>query len=148
MSTTVLFGTPQERRTQLTLTDDYTITNSDFVKDINIATDAKTITLPLITTQILGVDILIRNTGADANNIVTISPNALDGINGSLPASLGANADATTADGLISKAGGVVNKNFVNTKATANIGDFVVLRAVALTKWFIVGGVGVWASEA
>ena len=80
---------------------------------------------------------LFRNTGGDGNNTITLSPNALDGINGSI-----ANSAADSV------AGGVVNKNFVNTKATANNGDYVVLRAVALTKWYVIGGVGIWASEA
>ena len=80
---------------------------------------------------------LFRNTGADGNNIITLSPNALDGINGSI-----ANSAADSV------ASGVVNKNFVNTKATANNGDYVILRAVALTKWYVIGGVGIWASEA
>jgi len=31
---------------------------------------------------------------------------------------------------------------------TANKGDYVIIRAVALTQWYIVGGVGIWASEA
>ena len=80
---------------------------------------------------------LFRNTGADGNNIVTLSPNAADGIHGTI-----ANAAADSV------ASGTVDKDFVNTKATANKGDYVILRAVALTEWYIIGGVGIWASEA
>jgi hypothetical protein len=40
-----------------------------------------------------------------------------------------------------------VNKDWINTKASANKGDYVVIRAVALTQWYIIGGVGIWASE-
>jgi|TARA_R110001606_G_scaffold151042_1_gene291359 hypothetical protein len=105
--------------------------------DHNVATDALVLSLPLIEAGNLGMTYLFRNTGADGNNTITLSPNALDGINGSI-----ANSAADSV------AGGVVNKNFVNTKATANNGDYVVLRAVALTKWYVIGGVGIWASEA
>ncbi len=128
--------------------DDATLTVKDSGKENNIATDAKTFTLPLITANNLGMKIFVRNTGAAAAVALTVSPNALDGINGSVPASAGANADATTADGLVSVASGVVNKNWVNTEATANAMDWCELTAVALTKWALTGGVGIWASEA
>ena len=120
----------------LTVTDDTTLTEDDLGRTVCIATDAKKITLPKITTSMLGKKITIMNTGADGNNIVTISPNAVDGVNGSI-----ANAAADSV------ASGAVNKDFVNTKATANLGDYVVLMALAATKWVIVGGVGIWASE-
>jgi hypothetical protein len=78
-----------------------------------------------------------RNTGADGAVLLSIDPSSTDGINGSI-----ANAAADAV------ASGVVGKKLNNTKATANNGDYVILKAVALTKWFIVGGVGIWASEA
>ena len=105
--------------------------------DHNVATDALVLSLPLIEAGNLGMTYLFRNTGADGNNIITLSPNALDSINGTI-----ANAAADSV------ASGVVDKNFVNTKASANKGDYVILRAVALTEWYIIGGVGIWASEA
>ena len=43
--------------------------------------------------------------------------------------------------------GGVDNKDWINTKATANKGDWCSLKAVALTDWYLTGGDGVWASE-
>ena len=124
------------RNSQMTLTDDTTLTEAGAGTEYNIATDDKTITLPKIEADSIGMILTFRNTGADGNNIITLSPNAADGVNGSI-----ANAAADSV------AGGVVNKNFVNTKTTANLGDYVILRAVALTKWFIIGGVGIWASE-
>jgi|TARA_R110000823_G_scaffold279960_1_gene398198 hypothetical protein len=105
--------------------------------DQNVATDALVNTLPKIEAGDLGLTFLFRNTGADGNNTITLSPNAADAIHGTI-----ANSAADSV------AGGVVNKNFVNTKATANKGDYVILRAVALTEWYIIGGVGIWASEA
>ena len=109
----------------------------DLGQEVEVATDALVMTLPLISTDNIGREITFRNTGADGAAILTIAPNALDGINGSI-----ANAAADSV------ASGVVDKDFVNTKATANNGDYVVLRATALTKWTIVGGVGIWASQA
>jgi|DEB19_MinimDraft_2_1074335.scaffolds.fasta_scaffold00786_3 hypothetical protein len=103
----------------------------------NVATDAIVMNLPIITADTIGMEFTFRNTGADGAVLLSIDPNAVDGINGSI-----ANAAADSV------ASGVVGKKLNNTKATANNGDYVTLKAVALTKWFIVGGVGIWASEA
>lgn len=116
---------------------DKTLTAGDSAKDQNIATDAKTFTLPLITESKIGMRFTFRNTGADAAVALTIAPNVLDAIHGTV-----ANAAADSV------AGGVVDKDFVNTKATANKGDYVTLTAGALTEWYISGGVGIWASQA
>jgi Iap family predicted aminopeptidase len=132
-----VFATKGEITRQLTLTASKTLSTSDAEKDINIATDALVLTLPLITENLIGMSYLVRNTGADGGNLVKISPNALDSINGTI---------ANAAEDSV--AGGVVNKDFVNTKATSNNGDWVELVAVALTKWYIKGGVGICASEA
>lgn len=118
------------------LTANKTVNLGDSGKIFGIATDALTMTLPLITLKNLGVQFTFLNTGADDANIITISPNALDSINGTI-----ANAAADAV------AGGVVNKNFINTKSGANKGDYVTLVAIALTEWYIIDGVGVWASE-
>ena len=125
------------KRPQRTLTATRTLTSQDFGTDYNIATDALVITLPTITAENLGMEFVFRNTGADGNNIITLSPASTDGINGTIP-----NAAADSV------ASGVVNKDLVLTKATSNLGDFVKLRAVSLTKWFVEGGVGIWASQA
>ena len=122
---------------QSTITASASIGAGEADADQNVATDALVATLPKIEAGNLGMTFLFRNTGADGNNIVTLSPNAVDGIHGTI-----ANSSADSV------ASGVVDKDFVNTKATANKGDYVILRAVALTEWYIVGGVGIWASEA
>jgi len=125
----------QSRQNTITATGD--IAAGDAGIDQNVATDALVLTLPKIEAGNLGMTFLFRNTGADGNNIITLSPNAADGINGTI-----ANAAADSV------ASGTVDKDWVNTKATANKGDYVILKAVALTAWYIVGGVGIWASEA
>lgn len=122
---------------QVTITATTTLTIADSGVDHNVATDALTITLPDITADNVGMTFLFRNTGADGAVALTLSPAATDGINGTI-----ANAAVDSV------ASGVVDKDIVNTKATANNGDFIVLTAVALNKWFITGGVGIWASQA
>jgi hypothetical protein len=125
------------RTKQNTITADTTLGANQAGQDFNVATDALTITLPQITADTIGMEFLFRNTGADANNIITISPNATDSVNGTI-----ANAAADSV------AGGVVDKDWINTKATSNKGDWCKLKAVALTTWYVDGGVGIWASEA
>jgi len=122
---------------QETITADTTLTVADSGIEYNVATDALTITLPDITAENVGMWFLFRNTGADGAVALKLSPAATDGINGTI-----ANAAADSV------ASGVVNKDITNTKATANIGDYIVLVAQAANKWFINGGVGIWASEA
>ena len=124
----------QARQNTITATGD--VVAGDAGIDQNVATDALVITLPKIEAGNLGMTFLFRNTGADGNNIITLSPNAADGINGSI-----ANSSADSV------ASGVVDKDWINTKATANKGDYCILRAVALTQWYVIGGVGIWASE-
>lgn len=125
------------RNSQNTITASTTLTEADAGKTYNIATDALVITLPLIEADSIGMEFTFRNTGADGANIITLSPASADGINGTI-----ANSAADSV------ASGVVNKDLINTKATANNGDWVKLRAVSTTKWFIEGGVGIWASQA
>lgn len=120
-----------------TLTASNTVTVAESGKEFNIATDALVMTLPLITASNIGMSFRFRNTGADGNNIITIAPNALDAFHGTV-----ANAAADSV------AGGVVDKDFINTKLTANKGDWIEVTAGALTEWYITGGVGIWASEA
>ena len=125
------------RSKQETLTTTGSVDANQAGTEFNIATDALVITLPLIDSNNLGMEFTFRNTGADGNNIITLSPNSADGVNGSI-----ANAAADSV------ASGTVNKDWVNTKATANKGDWVTIKAVAATAWYVTGGVGTWASEA
>ena len=122
---------------QVLHTDDVTLTTSDSMKEHNIATDAKVFTLPAITAANIGMSFTFRNTGADGAVLLTVSPAATDAIHGSI-----ANAAADSV------ASGALDKDFANTKATANKGDYVTLTAVALTEWYVTAGVGIWASEA
>tara|TARA_B110000285_G_scaffold14286_1_gene14125 strand:+ start:660 stop:1067 length:408 start_codon:yes stop_codon:yes gene_type:complete len=121
------------RSKQTTLTTTQDIGTNAAGSEINIATDAIVLSLPAITAENIGAEFTFRNTGADAANIITISPDASDSINGAVAAV---------------SSGGTAGKDWINTKATSTKGDWVTLKAVALTEWYITGGDGVWASEA
>ena len=99
-----------------------------------VGTDALVVTLP---STKKGVEFTIINSGADGNNIITISPAAGDAIIGSI-----ANAAADSVSG------GVDGKDIINTKSTANKGDRITLIGDGASGWYIVEGVGIWASEA
>ena len=113
------------------------ISESDLGNDHNVAVDALTIGLPLITSGNLGSTIFFRNTGADAAVKLVISPKNTNKIIGSI-----------TLSASVFSASGVLDKDVINTKATALKGDWIALRAVSLTEWYIIGGQGIWASEA
>lgn len=116
-----------------------TYDKDDFSGTYYIATDALVQTLPAAGSETapLGSRVTFINSGADGNNLITIAPNASDAIFGTI---------ANTAADSVS--GGAVDKDFVNTKATANKGDWITLESDGSTGWYIVGGVGIWASEA
>ena len=120
------------RSKQETLTTSGSVDVNQAGTEFNIATDALTITLPAIDVNNIGMEFTFRNTGADGNNIITLSPASTDAIHGTV--------------GSV-QSGGVDNKDWINTKATANKGDWCTLKAVALTDWYLTGGDGVWASE-
>jgi hypothetical protein len=131
----------RERKVTTTLTTTQTLSEANSSKDYAIATDALVITLPAITADNLGLEYTFRNTGADGNNIITLSPASTDAFIGGFPFVTGSTAS-------MNRASGTVNKDWINTKATSKKGDWVTIKAVALTSWYIQGGQGVWASEA
>ena len=122
----------QVAQSYYTVTGD--ISETDLGNDHNVATDAITIGLPLITSGSLGSTVFFRNTGADAAVKLVISPKDTNKIIGSI-----------TLAASVFAASGVLDKDLENTKATALKGDWVALRAVSLTEWYIIG---IWASEA
>ena len=111
-----------------------TLSNTDSGTKYLVGTDALVVTLPATKK---GVEFTIINSGADGNNIITISPAAGDAIIGTI-----ANASADSVSG------GVDGKDIVNTKATANKGDRITLIGDGASGWYIVEGVGIWASQA
>ena len=135
MSTTITTSNSvlRARSKQETLTTTQDINANQAGTEFNIATDAIVLTLPTIDANNIGMEFTFRNSGADGNNIITLSPAASDAIHGTVAAI---------------QSGGVDNKDWINTKATANKGDWCTIKAVAAGSWYITGGVGIWASEA
>jgi len=116
------------------ITEDTALAYEDSGNIFLVGTDALTITLPETKK---GVKYTFINTGADENNNIILSPNASDAFFGSI-----ANAAADRV------ASGVDDKNFVNTKATSNRGDRVTVVGDGDAGWYILEGMGIWASEA
>ena len=110
-----------------------------------IGTDALTLTLP---STAAGLKYTFINIGVDGNNIITISPAAADKIQGSVVTSTTPQADGAVANGNVVLITGADDKDLINTKATANLGDRVTLIGDGDAGWYIDGGVGVWAEEA
>jgi hypothetical protein len=100
-----------------------TLDVEDINKVLQVDTDAFVITLPSTAD---GLRYVIQNIAADGVAIVAISPAAADKISG---------ADLAGTD----------DHDENNTKATAKTGDWIILRAVAATGWYIEGKRGIWA---
>ena len=120
------------RRLYELVTDDTVLTAADSGKVFAIATDAKTFTLPATAA---GIEYTFVNTGADGNNIITISPNASDGIFGTI----------TLAASVVQMAG-TADTDVVNTKLSALKGDSMTLVGDGVDGWFIKASTGIWAS--
>tara|TARA_R110000737_G_scaffold37425_3_gene57199 strand:+ start:10 stop:426 length:417 start_codon:yes stop_codon:yes gene_type:complete len=125
---------PIEKSLVQTIAVSGSLSNTDSGTKYLVGTDALVITLPATKK---GVEFTVINSGADGNNIITISPVAGDAIIGSI-----ANAAADSVSG------GVDGKDIINTKSTANKGDRITLIGDGDSGWYIVEGVGIWASEA
>lgn len=119
-----------------TLTASKTLTAADTGTTYFIATDALTITLPACATAGAGTTYKFVNSGADGNNIITISPNSADAIWGTI-----------TLAASVVDLGGADNKDLINTKATSIKGDSVEIVCDG-TDWFVQNSTGIWAAEA
>ena len=117
-------------------TDDHICTIAESGTNFMIATDAKTFTLPAASSATLGVCYTFTNIGADANNIITIASDTADYIAGTITLA------ATVVD-----IGTTVDKDLINTKATAITGDSVTLVCDGVDGWYVLNSTGFWASE-
>ena len=115
------------------ITASTTLTAGDSGKVFVVATDALVITLPACKA---GLKLTFVNTGVDANNIITLSPESTDAIWGTI-----------TLAGSVVDLGGVDDKDLINTKASTIKGDSVTLVSDG-TDWFVTASTGIWAAEA
>ena len=84
---------------------------------------------------------------ASAGSTYRINPDDNASIIGYVSGNEGANADATTADGLVSVLDGSDGKYVQLTKATGHKGNYISLCCDG-DDWYVVGGTGTWAHEA
>lgn len=135
-NSTTLFTLP-DGRMAVDVTENKTLAIKDCGVVQNVITDGLTITLP---STVVGYRYILRNggdnasgtptrSGGDASVAVTVSPAAADLIAG---------MEVTAAD----------NKDFVNTKATAKVGDELELVGDGTNGWNVTGVKGIWAKEA
>lgn len=102
------------------------------------ATDNAVITLPDASPSNAGMRVTVVNSAAAGAAKVSISPHSSDKIFGGIHGA--ATGDLVTF-------GAVLDKDIVNTKATALKGDYAVLVSDGTLGWYVIGGKGVWASE-
>lgn len=110
---------------------------ADSGKMFFVATDALVIDLPATEK---GVEFTFVNTGADGNNIITVSPLAADGIFGTVTLA----ASVVVLDGTI-------DKDLINTKATSKSGDSATITGTGVTgtrAWLLRPTSGIWARQA
>lgn len=136
-STTIYSLADGRRAVDVTENKTLAITDQGIVQVVK--TDAITVTLPA---TVVGYNFTVRNggekvsedgpVGAVHNNSVAVkvSPNASDLIAGG--------EIATAAD----------DKDYINTKTTAIVGDEVTLVGNGTTGWNVLNQIGVWAREA
>jgi len=101
-----------------------------------VGADAKTATLPSSAAVGAGVKYAFLNKGADGAYGFTVSPNALDKLMGTFD-----NGKVLTT------LSGTEDKDIVNTKATANRGDYIVVESDGVDGWYVIGGKGIWTEE-
>lgn len=134
-ATSVVITPPMRfRRTMLPKTDNYTMVfATDCGGQITIGVDNKTITLPLITSGSSGCELTISNTATATNALITVAPNASDGIAGS--------CGAVALDG-------AANKGILNTKGTQAKGDSITVISTGTSGaggWLVNSCTGIWA---
>lgn len=139
----------RNREDVVTITASTTLSSGQSGCIFLVATDALTITLPAVGSLGLGASAdaapagtkyTFINAGADGNNIITISPAAADGINGTI-----------TLAASVVELSGTVNKDLINTKSTATTGNSVTIVSTGTTgttAWMVTSSTGIWASQA
>lgn len=110
----------------------YTVLNANGDQTIRCGTDNDVVTLTDIAAANKGMRVTVINVAADDAAKVSISPHSSDKIKGTVAAV---------------SSGAVADKDWINTKSGSNNGDYTTLESDGTDSWYIVGGVGVWASQ-
>lgn len=123
-----------ERNLIVEITADKTLEYEESGTIFLVGTDALTVTLP---DTKAGIVYTFINDGAAGNNIITVSPQAADGIAGTI----------TLAASVVTRVG-TVDTDLVNTKATSTKGNSVKIVGTGVAgtgAWYIVSSTGIWA---
>jgi hypothetical protein len=100
---------------------------------VQCATDGKTLILPACAAGNKGMVLTLQNIGTATGCEVDIAPDANNYIKGTVAAV---------------SSGEVKGKGWINTKATSTKGAYTTVVSDGTDTWWIIGGVGVWASQA
>jgi hypothetical protein len=127
-------GITSPRKTIIVTGLAYAVTPDDHGALIQCSADGAVVSLP--TGLPAGFKVKVQNIAADTAALVSISPAATHAIKG------------TVIGAARVQSGGAVNKDWQNTKATAEQGDYSEVEYDGLLAWWLTGGTGVWISEA
>ena len=110
---------------------------------MNAGADNVVITLPAVAK---GLEFTFIQTAASAGSTCRITP-VSSSIIGYVSQQEGEDADATTADGLVSVLDGADGKYVQLDKATGHKGDYIKIVCDG-ADWFVIGGIGEFSHEA
>lgn len=118
-------------------TSNYTVALTDCGTVLATDDDNRVFTLPAVAAVNKGCVVTIVNFAADGAALISVSPNASDGMYGGCTGTGPAHVHFSGTD----------DKDLQNTKATQDKGDFVTIVSDGSTGWFVLACNGVWASE-
>lgn len=122
------------------------LTGLDSAEYIFMEAGSDDVVISLPVDLIAGLELTFIQSNASAGSTCRITPSSSSKIVGYVSQQEGANADATTADGLVSVLDGAAGKYVQLTKATGHQGDWIKLICDG-TDWYVVGGVGTFTHE-
>ena len=128
-----------------TVTAATTLSIADSGKTILMEAGGANVVITLPAAQ-KGLEFTFVQSAASAANTCRITPVGAK-IAGYVGMQEGGNADATTADGLVSVLDGAVNKYVQLTQASGHLGNYIKIVCSG-SVWFVTGGVGTFVHEA
>jgi hypothetical protein len=137
MATTYVYRELKSKVEVETITATTSLDAGDSNKTFLVGTDALVITLP---STVAGLRYTFMNSGADGNNIITLSPAAADGIAGTI-----------TLAASVVQLDGTIDKDAILTKSTGLLGDSITIVGTGNAgtgAWLIESANGIWAREA
>ena len=122
------------------------LTGVDSAEYIFMEAGSDDVVVRLPTDLIPGFELTFVQANATAGSTCRITPSTPSKIVGYVSQQEGGNADATTADGLVSVLDGTAGKYVQLTKSTGHQGDWIKLVCNG-TDWYVLGGVGTFTHQ-